>query len=521
MEAAPKPTPQPTPIPATKNPVRIINRAIRSAIIGESQPTPTPRKTSSNKPTPSSKPTPSQQVRQARPSPSNAPWQNTTAKTIVKEETETTTFENGTVYVYERADKEGCLYAPDGTTLLAWYKETQDGKHRVAQPLRDSDGNLLYDVEGKVKMEAATFADKHRALTEIKKNADAYKQSQKHRVEGLEEAPQKADKRDEYGLRPEAVIGITNAKWQPDDDDDTTKKTLHVAIKVRPSAQINPQQVTVAAYVYEKDTSGTPVVVSSEEKRVNTKWLSPLPSWTDNGLELLDIEYTTPSEASKNKLYGYTVAIYYHNLLQDVTASPATLLRQDPPRRSLEEVTKSDETPQTVDSQSPSPTPPKQPSQEFLYGTPVPDKPGYVTSPHAPYSGYVDVRGLTVDMEVRCPYSQKIFRVPSTLGKDKQADESVISETSETEALTEEAKAEILIPAEQILTEEQKAEAAKSKQAADLRVKAQQAAEEKKYDEAIKMLEEAIGISEEAMDTERLQQYRDLKRKKERDEIDL
>lgn len=49
---------------------------------------------------------------------------------------------------------------------------------------------------------------------------------------------------------------------------------------------------------------------------------------------------------------------------------------------------------------------------EVPYATPVPGKPGFVTSPHAPYSGYVDVRGFPPGTEVKCPYTGKIFLVP-------------------------------------------------------------------------------------------------------------
>lgn len=51
-------------------------------------------------------------------------------------------------------------------------------------------------------------------------------------------------------------------------------------------------------------------------------------------------------------------------------------------------------------------------AREIAYGTPVPGKPGFVTSPHAPYAGYVDVRGFPPGTEVKCPYSGKIFLVP-------------------------------------------------------------------------------------------------------------
>ena len=44
--------------------------------------------------------------------------------------------------------------------------------------------------------------------------------------------------------------------------------------------------------------------------------------------------------------------------------------------------------------------------------TPVPGKPGYVTSPHSPYAGYVDVRGFPPGTEVKDPYTGKSFQVP-------------------------------------------------------------------------------------------------------------
>ncbi len=63
------------------------------------------------------------------------------------------------------------------------------------------------------------------------------------------------------------------------------------------------------------------------------------------------------------------------------------------------------------------PTPPPEATptpagREMSYGTPVPGKPGFVTSPHSPYAGYVDVRGFPPGTEVKCPYSGKIFLVP-------------------------------------------------------------------------------------------------------------
>ena len=49
---------------------------------------------------------------------------------------------------------------------------------------------------------------------------------------------------------------------------------------------------------------------------------------------------------------------------------------------------------------------------ELLYGTPVPGKPGLVTSPFAPDSGYVDVTGFPPATAVEDPYTGKIFLTP-------------------------------------------------------------------------------------------------------------
>jgi hypothetical protein len=66
----------------------------------------------------------------------------------------------------------------------------------------------------------------------------------------------------------------------------------------------------------------------------------------------------------------------------------------------------------TTDSNPPAQPPQHEKQGELQYGKPVPGKPGYVTSPFAPASGYVDVRGFPPGTEVRCPYTQKVFLVP-------------------------------------------------------------------------------------------------------------
>ena len=56
--------------------------------------------------------------------------------------------------------------------------------------------------------------------------------------------------------------------------------------------------------------------------------------------------------------------------------------------------------------------PSKMPRRDLPYGIPVPNKVGFVTSPYAPKSGYVDVRSFPSGTEVKDPYTGKIFLTP-------------------------------------------------------------------------------------------------------------
>ena len=107
----------------------------------------------------------------------------------------------------------------------------------------------------------------------------------------------------------------------------------------------------------------------------------------------------------------------YHQRTPPTTRSKrdsgTTVKRNDlrPPELKEPEATESPG-PVTTTRAASSVAPAQRPRTDLPYGVPVPNKPGFVISPYSPNAGYVDIRGFSSGIEVKDPYTGKVFITP-------------------------------------------------------------------------------------------------------------
>jgi hypothetical protein len=138
--------------------------------------------------------------------------------------------------------------------------------------------------------------------------------------------------------------------------------------------------------------------------------------------------------AAVNPVHAGSVGDFFKALGNSIAHPGQNLKSKAPPQNKRPKAKGSEQnsadyppSPAPVPPQTPTPTatlsqPPVRPAsappqskdskRDMPYGIPVPNKPGFVTSPYSPKSGYVDVRGFASGTEVKDPYSGKIFLTP-------------------------------------------------------------------------------------------------------------
>ena len=181
------------------------------------------------------------------------------------------------------------------------------------------------------------------------------------------------------------------------------------------------------------------------EAEVNYEWLTPVRDWKDPSPKYLVATYegagSRRKSAEKIRYGGFVVRVYFDGQLQAERSEPKELmaaLRSEakpsasPPAvaSTQSEIALATPGPKVAQpraleketAQNPPTTAPVMPSQSPLnvnressaaipYASPVPDKPGFVYSPHDP-KFLIDVRGFPPGTEVNDPNTGKLFKVP-------------------------------------------------------------------------------------------------------------
>ncbi|MEO6848848.1 MAG: hypothetical protein ABI443_13980 [Chthoniobacterales bacterium] len=142
--------------------------------------------------------------------------------------------------------------------------------------------------------------------------------------------------RDDVGLQPGSMLGIVKCSFT---EETPEQKTLHLAIKSRPGAKIDPRSVKIIVYFYEIVDGEVTLTRSTP----HYKWITPPPQdWVENGIEILSVEYPMPHKIStddpsepQREYYGFVAQVYYKEQLQDFSALPVKLREQFPPKVNL------------------------------------------------------------------------------------------------------------------------------------------------------------------------------------------
>lgn len=245
----------------------------------------------------------------------------------------------------------------------------------------------------------------------------------------------------EVAVPQDAVIAITEVTpRQRRGRNGQISVAVRIGVAPRPNIKKGEVEIRVLFFDVTQNDEMRPT-----EAQVNYEWITPVRDWADSTPKYLVATYLGPGTSRKSserlRYGGFVVRVYFDGQLQAARSEPkglvAALRSGEQPiespsvaapspaqiaiaaptpsvdeRRAVEKEVAENATATTPIPPSPPPIATKREgSSTAPYASPVPDKPGFVYSPHNA-KFLIDVRGFPPGTEVNDPNTGKPFRVP-------------------------------------------------------------------------------------------------------------
>jgi hypothetical protein len=214
---------------------------------------------------------------------------------------------------------------------------------REAQALSPDDPGILSELA--ITYEKMDMKDKAMEIWQriynMGKAAGTYYALAGEKMNPVEARPddETAAKSDNDGFQAGSVLALVDISKTDSMDAPPDKKfKLKIPLKARSGAEIDVHDVVIQVFFYEQLDDDSIVLTNSN---VVSTWITTPVDWSQNDIQILQVEYSAASLTSKEKhpesrkYFGYIVRVYYKGSLQDMRADPLPLLKQYPPPLTL------------------------------------------------------------------------------------------------------------------------------------------------------------------------------------------
>ncbi len=147
-------------------------------------------------------------------------------------------------------------------------------------------------------------------------------------------APPAPAVREPEGFQPGATLALAEVVLAKQDDPNSVQKMmLRIPIKGRPNTKIEVRDLIIHVDFYDM-VEGQKIVRTNAN--VSSRWTTLPIDWSDDDVEVLEVEYAQPKldvkrAAEGRRYFGFIIRVYYKTELQDMRAEPVSLLKQYPP----------------------------------------------------------------------------------------------------------------------------------------------------------------------------------------------